>query len=268
MDAHAVGIDLGGTWIRLRAIDRNGRVLHSYRDHSPAVKELPLRLKKLWHRWRLKPQHLYVASRGIWTPRERDLLARRLHSFARHIAVISDVEAAWLGAFRHSESGILIIAGTGSIAYGQYQGRAQRSGGLGPFLGDEGSGYWIGKQWLTRQAKTPQGLITTLEFLHHLKAPVREIAALAPTVLKQAAHGNAEARAIVHEAQDLLAQEVLHTAKALRWRGPLAVSWAGSLLDNPRFRKGFMQSLRRRSRSVRFVIPRRDPIDALLYDND
>src|SRR4030095_5169289 len=42
--------------------------------------------------------------------------------------------------------GIVIVAGTGSIAYGRNaKGEAARAGGWGYVLGDEGSGYWIGR---------------------------------------------------------------------------------------------------------------------------
>ncbi len=39
--------------------------------------------------------------------------------------------------------GLAIISGTGSIATGSWRGRAERAGGWGYLLGDEGSGYWV-----------------------------------------------------------------------------------------------------------------------------
>ena len=40
----------------------------------------------------------------------------------------------------------MVIAGTGSIAYGRNdRNQAARAGGWGYMLGDEGSGYWIGR---------------------------------------------------------------------------------------------------------------------------
>jgi len=50
--------------------------------------------------------------------------------------------------------GIVVLAGTGSIAYGASRdGRTARSGGFGSLLADEGSGYWLGHQAL-RAANT------------------------------------------------------------------------------------------------------------------
>lgn len=44
--------------------------------------------------------------------------------------------------------GAILIAGTGSICLGKKDGKLYRSGGLGPLLGDEGSGYYIGRKAL------------------------------------------------------------------------------------------------------------------------
>lgn len=46
--------------------------------------------------------------------------------------------------------GIVVSAGTGSIAFGiDEEGRSARCGGWGRFAGDEGSAYWIAIQALT-----------------------------------------------------------------------------------------------------------------------
>jgi len=75
----------------------------------------------------------------------REALARTQVA-ADRIVVENDGVAALLGA-TGGAPGILIIAGTGSIVYGiNAQGISARAGGWGHRIGDEGSGYWIGKQ--------------------------------------------------------------------------------------------------------------------------
>lgn len=45
------------------------------------------------------------------------------------------------------DAGVVVIAGTGSIAYGRTaNGTEARAGGWGHLLGDEGSGYWFGRE--------------------------------------------------------------------------------------------------------------------------
>ena len=61
------------------------------------------------------------------------------------IAVVGDMEIALEAAF-DTGPGVIVIAGTGSIAYGRdRQGRTARAGGWGFAIGDEGSAHWIGR---------------------------------------------------------------------------------------------------------------------------
>ncbi|WP_373163780.1 N-acetylglucosamine kinase [Agathobaculum sp. Marseille-P7918] len=61
--------------------------------------------------------------------------------------IFSDVQIALSGAL-DGQDGIVVIAGTGSIAFAQQNGVYKRCGGWGYQLGDEGSAYWIAKKML------------------------------------------------------------------------------------------------------------------------
>lgn len=132
--------------------------------------------------------------------------------------VVNDVEEAWAAALGLAD-GIVIIAGTGSIAYGARGERSMRCGGWDYPLGDEGSGGWLGIELLrafTRQAdgRVPRGplhemvrdelgLSRDLELVgfaqEHL-ADRGRIAALAPLVVRAAAAGDASAQDILERA--------------------------------------------------------------------
>jgi len=72
----------------------------------------------------------------------RGMLAEILHS---PIDVVGDMEIALEAAFA-SGPGVIVIAGTGSIAYGRDgKGKSIRAGGWGFAIGDEGSAHWIGR---------------------------------------------------------------------------------------------------------------------------
>nr|BBH87384.1 N-acetylmuramic acid/N-acetylglucosamine kinase [Thermosporothrix sp. COM3] len=65
---------------------------------------------------------------------------------ARHLVIENDGFAALVGA-TGGEAGVLVIAGTGSIVFGLNKaGESARAGGWGHRVGDEGSGYWLGKE--------------------------------------------------------------------------------------------------------------------------
>ena len=59
----------------------------------------------------------------------------------------NDAACGWAGALA-CEDGISLVAGTGSIGYGEYQGRAARAGGWGELFSDEGSAYWMAREAL------------------------------------------------------------------------------------------------------------------------
>jgi N-acetylglucosamine kinase len=74
-----------------------------------------------------------------------------------HIAIVNDALIA-LEAGAPGVAGIVVISGTGSIAYGRDdRGRAARSGGWGYVLADEGSGYWLGRQALRAAMREADG---------------------------------------------------------------------------------------------------------------
>src|SRR5207249_2821197 len=63
-----------------------------------------------------------------------------------HVEVVGDIEIAFEDAFAASP-GVIVIAGTGSIAYGRNaSGGTTRAGGWGYPISDEGSGQWIGAE--------------------------------------------------------------------------------------------------------------------------
>lgn len=189
---------------------------------------LPTFLKRHLRPFKNTLQTLAIASRGMWKLTNRKALTRALRGLAPHILVTSDVEAAWLTAF--DREGVMVISGTGSIAYGRNaQGRIARAGGLGPEKGDEGSAYWIGNEWLG---------------CHNLpRKGVRETAKLAPLVWRLAQKNNPLAKSIVRRAQGCLAQHVAHVAMTLKIKPPIPVSYGGSVLNVDAFRKGLFQLL-------------------------
>ena len=76
---------------------------------------------------------------------------RRIGYKARCLVVNDALVALEAGA--PDQPGVVVISGTGSIAYGRNrEGEAARAGGWGYVLGDEGSGYWIGRAALARGA--------------------------------------------------------------------------------------------------------------------
>lgn len=260
--ALVVGVDLGATWLRVRAL-RGSRTVARLALPACPVHEVGKLLRTLWTRrgWtRSGVGALAVASRGIWTEAERRVLARRLGALARRVLVLSDAQAAFLGALGPGP-GLLILAGTGSIVIGRdARGRWGRAGGLGPLLGDEGSAFWLGREWL--RATTRGEDFLPARRLVRTSDPVARIAALAPAVVRRARRGDRRARAIVRAAHRHLAGQALEVARALRLSSPVAVSWAGSVLSDPWFRSGLRRAVTRAGLRARWQRPAAAPVVA------
>ncbi len=77
----------------------------------------------------------------------------------RRCVVGNDMICSWAGALG-CQDGISVIAGTGSMAYGVFDGRDARSGGWGEVFGDEGSAFWIAREGLTLFARMSDGRLT------------------------------------------------------------------------------------------------------------
>ena len=168
-----------------------------------------------------------------------------------NLRIESDARIALEGAFEGA-SGIILIAGTGSIAFGKTaEGEIFRVGGWGRVVGDEGSGYTIGREGLTAVSKEMDGrgkktLLTELvaqkfglSSQERIVADVYrnnfDVASIAPLVIEGASKHDQECERILNRAAFELSEHV--RALTLRMeratRGPrqkLPLSFIGSLL--------------------------------------
>jgi len=257
-----VGADVGGTWIRV-AVWNAHRVTTSVVPTDRDLLQLASVLRAIWRRrrWsRRRVAALVVASRGLWTPAERRTLARALRGLAARVFVISDAQAALLGALGR-KPGVLLLSGTGSIVVGRNaRGRWARAGGLGPALGDEGSGFWLGREWL--RATVRNGNLLPALRASHGRDPVKTIAALAPDVLARARRGDRRARRIAAEGQRQLAAGALEVARTLQLGSTVNASWAGSVLADRWYRAGLIRAVARAGLKARWHRPAEEPVVA------
>lgn len=88
-----------------------------------------------------------VGGSGAARPELAETVRRILAEvLATPVIVVGDMEIALDAAF-DTGPGVVVIAGTGSIAYGRdAQGNTARAGGWGFAIGDEGSAHWIGRE--------------------------------------------------------------------------------------------------------------------------
>lgn len=200
----------------------------------------------------------------------------------------NDMICGWAGSLA-GEDGINIVAGTGSIGYGERQGLSARGGGWGEVFSDEGSAYWIAVQGLnafSRMAdgRLPRGplydlLMRELElksdldicaYVYAKSTPQRDrIAALSRLIARAAAQGDDAARRIFADAGRELAAIVESIRQRLQYLPGETVnlSYSGGVFQGGELiLQPFREQLSAYSSSYRLVTPRHGPaIGAALY---
>src|SRR5258705_13751437 len=165
---HVLGIDAGGTKTVCLLADEQGTIVSEGRGGGANLQSSgELAVEKVLH----EVMEIAIGDRAI-TPsaiclgiagvdRENDertvrAIMRRI-GYKSRVLVVNDALIA-LVAGAEDSPGIVVIAGTGSIVYGRNAaGEAARAGGWGHMIGDEGSGYWIGREALAAGVGRPPG---------------------------------------------------------------------------------------------------------------
>jgi len=202
---------------------------------------------------------------------------------ATDAVITHDAMAALVGGTGRRE-GVVVIAGTGAIAFGvNARGDQRRASGWGYLLGDEGSGCWIGLAGLRAICRAddrrgpPTALAGALLAARALSQPQElvkpvysewkpaDFAALAPIVLHVAAQGDAVARGIVEDACRELAAAALSVLRGLDLiRVRAEVVTAGGLW-NPLLRERFAACVALDAPHAAVSPPRAEPVIGALH---
>nr|XP_061811578.1 N-acetylmuramic acid/N-acetylglucosamine kinase-like [Nerophis lumbriciformis] len=252
---HVVGIDAGGSKTLALLADHRGKVLAEARVggvnlHGDGPASVERQLAAVLAELAPPPlAGLCLGSAGVGRPEDRrtvEQILLRLPAVQCPTWVESDAAVAlWAGA--SDGLGIVVISGTGSIAFGvDAAGNTARAGGWGYLLGDEGSAYWLGHAALRRGIRAadgrgpassfgervsrhlgisvPSGLVPWFYDQEH---PRQTIAELAPLVEQAASEGDTAAAELLDEAALHLARAARSVARQLKFDRPFPVVFAG-----------------------------------------
>ncbi|KLJ01941.1 BadF/BadG/BcrA/BcrD ATPase family protein [Luteimonas sp. FCS-9] len=166
-----LGVDGGGTKTRFVLVDAGGRIVaeacrgttyHPQVGLDGVAAILADGIGEVVRAAGIGPDAIAYAFLGLPAHGEDGVATPRLDAIPeailghRRYRCGNDMVCGWAGSLACAD-GINIVAGTGSIGYGQRRGREARAGGWGEVFSDEGSAYWIAVQGLNAYARMSDG---------------------------------------------------------------------------------------------------------------
>jgi N-acetylglucosamine kinase-like BadF-type ATPase len=268
--SYVIGIDGGGTKTLLKIADSKQNLLATcqggpsniYSNNLDAVKE---NLRHVIHEGLAQAQIgmdslscVCLGTAGAGRERERGILIKVFNEIGINcdFIITHDAVTALYGALGKGE-GIILISGTGSICYGRKaDGTFQRTGGWGHVIGDEGSGYDIGRRILTqvmwsydgRASETsltaavlnkisldsPEDLVP---FVYNANTGKSEIAAFARLLDPACLAGDKVALQIARDAAHELFLCIKAVMERLKFQDDIGLVLQGSVLEKGQFVK-------------------------------
>ena len=257
-----IGIDGGGTHTRAILANARGETLgtgeagtanpnaHGY---PAAQNEILAAIQRAFDDARIEKQIVTAAGLGIGgvdRPEERVRFQTWAKlNVAQRAAIMNDSEIV-LAAGSPDNWGVALIAGTGSMAFGKSRaGKTARAGGWGYLIGDEGSGFDLGRSALraATQAADGRGEPTQLlaaildhwklehpqqliPHVYHSGLKPADFAQLASVVVRAAKQGDAIALDLLEQSATSLATTIVAVARALDFREVIPLAMTGGLL--------------------------------------
>ena len=226
-DTLLVGVDGGGTRCRARLCAASGARLadavtgpaNIRLGFKPAMIAVMSAVEQCLDQAGLAKSNLdritaCLALAGASEPTQLALARRHKYPFA-HTILVTDAQAACVGAHRGRDGGVIIV-GTGTIGWGELNGHQHRVGGWGLPISDEGSGAWIGCEALRQVLWAHDGRIPWTGLLDDLfthfrrdphavvrwttRASPRDYGSFAPLVVSHASKQDAAAIELMQRA--------------------------------------------------------------------
>lgn len=294
---YVIGIDGGGTKTAALLLTDDGTewggfAVDSTNPHAVSFEQATRNMGKLLDRVFSVPETqgmtcaaVCLGLSGVDTEEERGRFREYMEAYRSErglsfdIFINNDAQIALMATLR-DDRGIIVISGTGSIAFGLTDNRRRfRVGGWGNLLGDEGSGYDIGQRTLRTAMRSHDGIepptmltgmiveaygfasitdLRTYIYQPHMKK--HDIAKFAELCIRADEAGDGAARGILEAA----ARDLSDTAAALvrkdPWFEQCDLVTTGSIFHySKRFGETFRDGLLERAPRVRIHPSAREP---------
>ncbi len=290
-----LGIDGGGTHTTAWVADENLSVLARVQvgPSNPvkiglanAQRELARAHRKALRETRVQPEKLTAVCAGLAggdsVPIQRSMLRWMRKAIPARAHLMTTDAAVTLAAALGESQGIIVIAGTGSIAFGRdRQGGILRVGGWGNQFDDAGSGYDMGRKAIAAALRAHDGRgkatslapaicrelqISNIAEAVPMSLTPKTIAGLFPLVQQEASAGDAIARRLCREAAGDLAELATTIITRLRWkRRAIPVFCSGGVFrSSSLIRRAFTRRIHEHAPRAHIALLKREPVEGAL----
>ena len=290
-----LGIDGGGTHTTAWLADEDLSVLARVEagPSNPikvglpnAQRELARAYRRAFRQARVPPARLEAVCAGLaggdGASVQRRMLRWMREAIPARAHLMTTDAAITLAAALGESPGIIVIAGTGSIAFGRdRRGRILRVGGWGNQFDDAGSGYDVGRKALAAALRAHDGRgkptslapalcrqlgLGKITEAVSLQLTPQSIAALFPVVQQQAQEGDPAARRLCRAAADDLAELAATLITRLRWKHrPVPVVCSGGVFRSSNLiRQAFARRVHQAAPRARISLLECEPVEGAL----
>ena len=264
-----ITLDGGGTKLNALLFDENFRVIrrarssgvnHTQNGREAAAKSVSDCLDTLLPDGLDEVGDVYAVFVGD-AQTLRDMLAERVHF--RNIYFLNEARAGLLAGAGY-RTGLLALSGTGSDVFNIHENDIGFVGGLGPILGDQGSGAWIGLQAIRAVGRAVNGwgektsltdalmekynadgkIFQIVWAFHNSSTPYAMAASVVPLVTRAAYAGDHVALEIFRAAGDVLAKQMIALLHADPvWHHDVVTLCGGAWKSHPVMKRAFEDTL-------------------------
>ncbi|HEX5413222.1 MAG TPA: BadF/BadG/BcrA/BcrD ATPase family protein [Terriglobia bacterium] len=290
-----LGIDGGGTHTTAWLADENLSVLARVQagPSNPIKVGLPSAQREIARAYRrafreasVPPARLEGVCAGLaggdGASVQRRMLRWMRKSLPARAHLITTDAVITLAAALGESPGIIVIAGTGSIAFGRdRRGRILRAGGWGNQFDDSGSGYDLGRKAIAAALRAHDGRgkrtslapalcrqlgLRKITEAVPLQLTPQNVAALFPAVQQVAQAGDPAARRLCREAADDLAELAMTLISRFRWqrRAVPVVCSGGVFRSSDLIRRAFARRVHQVAPRVPVSLLEREPVEGAL----
>jgi N-acetylglucosamine kinase-like BadF-type ATPase len=285
---YVIGIDGGGTKTIGAIANLEGKILReieigSTNPNKIGFEKAILNLRKLISRIsknkKIKITYLGLAGGLERDEEKRERIRKELQKFFKFPIFVDGDQKIAFRAGTNEKNGIVVIAGTGAIAMGWRGEKVAISGGWDWLIGDQGSGFWVGKKVLEGIGKALDGRRKNFKLMKFIFKKLKikkevdlynnfycedfvtKVASISKFVDQFSKKGDKFSKEILFEAAKEVSKMTISVIKKLNFeKEKFPVVFVGGMFKSEIFREEIKKEIKKFARKANFIVLKKKPV--------